>query len=351
MKFYFSKLSHLICLILISYTLGFSAETTQKWYRGNTHTHTVICGHADSTPDFVAQWYHDRGYNFLVLSEHNHFIDPKTVNVKGKREDFILVPGIELTEKVHSTSLNVKEVIKPKRYKKNTSIQEMIQSHVDRAKEKGGECILNHPNFHWRVSHEDMLGVNNLPLFELYNGHPHVYSHGNHEHASTEEMWDFILSHGKVLYGVSSDDAHHFQEKNIKPKKSNPGRGWVMVEASSLTPDAITAALSKGKFYASNGVHLSACKANGSYQIAIDEKATLKELESPILRGKIVKKGKVGFKIEWISKDGKVLKTSNQLSDTFDQPFEIYLRPKVTYTRKLDDQFEEYYAWGQPKFK
>ena len=46
-----------------------------KWYKGNTHVHTVLCGHADSTPEAVAQWYHDRGYNFLVLSEHNIFLN------------------------------------------------------------------------------------------------------------------------------------------------------------------------------------------------------------------------------------------------------------------------------------
>ena len=50
-----------------------------KWYRGNTHTHTVLCGHADTTPEAVARWYLDRGYHFLCLSEHNRFIDPATV--------------------------------------------------------------------------------------------------------------------------------------------------------------------------------------------------------------------------------------------------------------------------------
>jgi hypothetical protein len=35
-------------------------------------------------PNAVAQWYHDRGYNFLILSEHNKFIDPSTVQLKGE---------------------------------------------------------------------------------------------------------------------------------------------------------------------------------------------------------------------------------------------------------------------------
>ena len=63
----------------------------QNWYMGNTHAHTKICGHADSSPDVVTKWYHDHGYNFLILSEHNHFIDPDTVQLPlNKRDDFIL---------------------------------------------------------------------------------------------------------------------------------------------------------------------------------------------------------------------------------------------------------------------
>src|SRR4051812_47534774 len=64
-----------------------------QWYRGNTHVHTVRCGHADTEPEAVARWYLDRGYHFLCLSEHNQFIDPATVKLPDpRRADFILVP-------------------------------------------------------------------------------------------------------------------------------------------------------------------------------------------------------------------------------------------------------------------
>ena len=66
----------------------------KTWHKGNTHVHTKLCGHADSTPEVVAQWYHDHGYNFLILSEHNKFIDPTTVKLAGEiRDDFLLIPG------------------------------------------------------------------------------------------------------------------------------------------------------------------------------------------------------------------------------------------------------------------
>jgi len=49
-------------------------------------------------------------------------------------------------------------------------------------------------------------------MFELYNGHNDVHNFGNEGHVSTEVMWDDLLTHGMKIYGVSSDDAHHFQK-------------------------------------------------------------------------------------------------------------------------------------------
>ena len=46
-----------------------------RWYKGNTHTHTTESD-GDSPPEYVARWYRDHGYDFLVLSDHNVFTDP-----------------------------------------------------------------------------------------------------------------------------------------------------------------------------------------------------------------------------------------------------------------------------------
>ncbi len=46
------------------------AAAQLRWYKGNTHTHTLNSD-GDSTPDEVARWYREHGYQFLVLSDHN----------------------------------------------------------------------------------------------------------------------------------------------------------------------------------------------------------------------------------------------------------------------------------------
>ena len=67
--------------------MGRDGDARPRWYRGNTHVHTVLCGHADSSPAAVAAWYLDRGYHFLCLSEHNRFIDTATVALPKRSQN------------------------------------------------------------------------------------------------------------------------------------------------------------------------------------------------------------------------------------------------------------------------
>ena len=46
------------------------AEPPTRWYKGNTHTHT-LWSDGNDFPEMVVDWYHQRGYDFLALSDHN----------------------------------------------------------------------------------------------------------------------------------------------------------------------------------------------------------------------------------------------------------------------------------------
>ena len=339
-------------LVLIISLVGCSQP--KQWYKGNTHTHTVLCGHADSTPEAVTQWYHDRGYNFLVLSEHNIFIDPADVEMpENKRDDFILIPGEEVTGggHAHTTALNTVGLVDPAlEQREGASKTEVIQDHVDGTIEQHGHAILNHPNFNYMNTAADIRPVNGLHMFELYNGHPRVNNFGDDEHISIEAMWDQLLSDGMLIYGVSSDDAHHFQTLSLV--HSNPGRGWVMVRASSLSPDAIADAMYHGDFYATRGVMLATLESDqhGIFLI-VDEEATARELESSFVWGHKVEDGRAGYKIEFIADGGKVLNTlSATTASTEVSSDNSYVRAKVTYTRASGDGFENFYCWSQPVF-
>lgn len=324
------------------------------WYKGNTHTHTVLCGHADSTPEAVTKWYHDRGYHFLVLSEHNIYIDPADVKMpENKREDFILIPGEEITGggHAHTTGFNTDGLVNPALEKREgASKTEVIQDHVNGTIERHGHAILNHPNFNYMNTAADIRPVQGLHMFELHNGHPRVNNFGNDEHISVEAMWDQLLSDGMLIYGVSSDDAHHFQ--TLGPDVSNPGRSWVMVRSSLLSPDAIADAMYHGDFYATSGVMLATLESDqyGIFLI-VDEEATATALESSFVSGHKVDEGTEGYKIEFIVDGGRILDSATAATASKEVSSDYsYVRAKVTYTRAIGDGYENFYCWTQPVF-
>jgi hypothetical protein len=327
-------------------------KTAKTWYRGNTHAHTVICGHADSPADVVAKWYLDHGYNFLILSEHNHYINPDSVQLpENRRSDFILIPGEEVTgpRVVHSTGMNTDHLVSQDNELDIKS--EIIQNHVDLTLEAGGHTILNHPNYRWALTAEDILPVKYLYMFELYNGHPAVHNFGDEEHISTEKLWDVLLTKGMLIYGVSSDDAHHFA--TIDTNYSNPGRGWVMVHAAALSADAITHAMIQGDFYSSSGVILKECAvSDGQYIVQIDTEQTKQELALEELHGNRTIKKEVGYLIEFIGPQGTTLSSFNATEARFSiDSTQAYIRVKITCRRMHPVRgMEEYYAWGQPVF-
>ena len=80
---------------------GAPDRSAWRWYKGNTHTHTLESD-GDSTPEDVTRWYREHGYQFLVLSDHNVLtrIDALSTRVRGADEQFLLVPGEEVTDVV-----------------------------------------------------------------------------------------------------------------------------------------------------------------------------------------------------------------------------------------------------------
>jgi hypothetical protein len=65
-----------------------------RWYKGNTHTHTLNSD-GDSTPDDVVRWYRENGYNFLVLTDHT---STDAILEALERGDFYASTGVELTD-------------------------------------------------------------------------------------------------------------------------------------------------------------------------------------------------------------------------------------------------------------
>lgn len=372
---------------------------TTHWYKGNTHTHT-LWSDGDAAPQLVAKWYVEHDYHFLVLSDHNilstgekwfpildlpnsrltserveelraTFGDDsvETRDTDGKREmrlhtleelraqyeapgAFIFIQGEEITDSfnrlpVHINGMNLVDLIKPQG---GASVLEVMQRNLDAVVEHGHIhdrptlAHVNHPNFGWGVSVDDIAQLRGEQFFEVYNGHRSVRNRGDDQHPGTERMWDLALTrrltelHLPALYGLATDDAHNYHQ--VPEGHSNPGRGWIMVRAASLTPDAIITAMQRGDFYASSGVTLESIRRHaGRLSIRIDanpDESYTTQFIGTRIGGPV---GEVLFQT-----------TSNPATYTFAGD-EVYVRAVVTSSRLHPNPFNEgdhEMAWVQP---
>jgi hypothetical protein len=297
-----------------------------RWFKGNTHTHTTMSD-GDSSPEEVARWYKAHGYQFLVLSDHNTFTDPRALG--GLIDSsFLLIPGEELTsgfqkKSVHVNGLNIHGVIPPQ---KDSTLLGTIQRNVDAVRSVGGVPHINHPNFGWSIDQETLLQIRNTSLLEIFNGHPLVHNAGGSGHPGAEEVWDHLLTSGMRIYGIAVDDAHDFKQE-FAPNRSNPGKGWIVVRASKRDPGEIIHNLEAGYFYASTGVELEDIRINS------------KQMEI-----RIRQKSNFGYRTEFIGAGGRVL------HQTEDNPAVFELKDSETYVRARVRDSGGFVAWVQPVF-
>jgi hypothetical protein len=297
-----------------------------RWYKGNTHTHTINQG-GDSTPDEVVRWYREHGYQFLVLTDHNLLTRVDGLNsIYGLHEQFLVVQGEEVTSRsgdkpVHINGLDVQRVVKAH---EGGTVGETLQGNIDGIRAASGVPHINHPNFGWGLTPQDLQQARNYRLFEIHNGHPTVNNLGGGGVPGMEEVWDRLLSTGKTVYGMAVDDAHVFKQPG-NPSVSGPGRAWVHVRAPRLEPRALMDALERGDFYASTGVVLE------------DVRATAKDVS---IRVKV--EGVTKHRIQFIGRGGAVLREATEPIATYEfTGSEGYVRAKI-----IDSNGRV--AWVQP---
>lgn len=290
-----------------------------RWYKGNTHTHTINTD-GDSSPVDVVRFYREQGYNFVVLSDHDSITPTDGLNALfGTAESnatdrtalpfrpFMVIKGEEVTDafipealpgqdpksrdigrkEIHLVGVGVKSVV-PRQ--KGTSPTDVLQRNVDAIRRASGLPIINHPNFVWSLTAEDLKPLRHAPLVEIWNGHMQTNNLGGGDRPSVEAMWDEVLSAGTVMYGVAADDAHFFKTPPLPGAPSAPGRAFVMVRSDRFTEAALTAALERGDFYASTGVELA------DYAVT-DRAVTLKVKVNQQSR----------YRVSFIGRGGKVL--------------------------------------------
>jgi predicted metal-dependent phosphoesterase TrpH len=277
----------------------------KRWFRGNTHTHTKFLDYFHSNRvSVIASWYKDAGYDFLIITDHNTYDRDRKVICHEEVADppgFIMLCGLELSRTRHHTALGIDRYI---------GDEVSLQDGVNKIIEAGGVPILNHPMFPV-VSASEFIATKGLNHLEVFNGKRPKDTY------ASEMLWDSILSApgGRIVYALAADDNHH--------RKRKAGKGWIMVEAPSLTAENIEDNIRRGNFYSSTGIILKDYRADRNEMLIDTENGTL---------------------ITFIGYHGKVLSIVSGSKATYKATGnEHYIRIKVTgEDRKM--------AWTQPVF-
>ncbi len=329
-----------IAFILSAVTVGaVAAPARAQWLKGQTHVHSNNSGDSKTPPADVVRWYAARGYDFIVFTDHNRI----TVADGGK---LLALPGVELTQNLatcapppvdgagcllHVNALAVAPpagelawppLASPRRL-------DVFGRALDLAARLGGVAQLNHPNFHYSLDAAliTALARRGPLLLEIANEAIDSNNAGDAAHPSTEALWDAALTAGATVWGVASDDAHHYFDADAVRSRGEDAftgdRGFVMVRAAR-TADAIRDALRRGDFYASNGLLLA--------KVAVEDGALV-----------VAAQGERAVHFAFIGAGGRVLAASDGRAARFP-----LARARGGYVRALVTASDGKKAWTQP---
>ena len=301
------------------------------WYKGNLHMHSYWTDGHDF-PEMVADWFKSAGYNFIAFTEHDrHQTGEKWVSCdlargsgrsmrEGKllqkyiqrfgaswvetREEgeavvrvkplseyrhlvevagqFLVMTGEEVTSTwgdvsagSHTHWINVFNTPEPvvPQHDPDASAR-VMQATLNAAQSlgqlSGSEVLvfLNHPNFCWNATAEDIAAVEDLRHIEIYTALNMCNTFGDDLHCPVERIWDVALTlrlgdGGDLIYGLATDDCHTYAHHWKLGDTALPGRAWICVQSDWLTPEHILGAVNRGDYYCSSGVELDDIEVRG----------------------------------------------------------------------------------------
>lgn len=204
------------------------------WLRCSLHAHTT---ESDGwlEPAMLRRYYAAAGYDVLAITDH-HRLTPAP---RGD-ERILVLGGAELTLRAPRSGgpldvlgLGIESLPQVGR---ESSLDETAAA----IRACGGLAFVAHPVWTGILPEEvgDMAGVTGI---EIFNGN--VEAEMGRGHADAH--WDLWLAMGRRLGGIATDDMH--------APGAHAFRAWTMVRAAERSREAVLAALTAGRYYATTG--------------------------------------------------------------------------------------------------
>lgn len=201
--------------------------------KGNLHSHTKVSD-GPMEPRELAAAYREKGYDFLVFTDHRKVIEDAESYGDGK---FLVIRGAELHPEnpygggmYHFVAVDLAADC--------DTAGRHPQEVIDRVTGAGSLVYLAHPSW---------SGHGRADLFPLHGYHGvEVANYGCREvdRMVSEDQWDDLNSWQGLTNGIAVDDGH---------RVNDIGGAWVMVNAGGNTVKEIKTALAEGRFYSSTG--------------------------------------------------------------------------------------------------
>ena len=230
-----------------------------RMLRGGLHCHTTRSD-GKGEPGEVMRIYAARGYDFLAITDHRRYNFENYAPETG----ITIIPGMEMDRGISTDAGMCFHIVSIGPEKRNGFTHDQVfesgnvadqyemQPVIDMLHENGNMTIYCHPDWSCTParSYENMKG--NFAM-EIWNTGC-VFENDMDKDALG---WDELLTHGKRIFGVATDDGHAINQH---------GWGWVMVNAEKNV-DSILAALKKGAFYSSTGPEIYDFRVKGNRAI------------------------------------------------------------------------------------
>ena len=214
------------------------------WLRCALHAHTTNSD-GDLPPEKLVAHYERAGYDVLAITDH--WVRTDT----GSTRRLIVIPSVELNAQAGSVyddshvlgfGITIDPVPPENEF---AGVEETVKWILD----AGGVPYVAHPVWSG-LRAEQYEEVDGLVGVEIWNtGCEQELGRGD-----SSAQWDEVLEHGRLLWGIASDDSHH------------PGfdsrRAWTWVRAAERSAPAVLAALRDGMFYSSTGPQIHALEVD-----------------------------------------------------------------------------------------
>ena len=244
-----------------------------QFYKANLHSHSTLSD-GQYTPAELKKMYREQGYSIMAYTDHDILIahdelaDENFLPLHGyevgvneeKGEDFpfckcchiclIALDPDNMTQACwHRTDYLTANAPK---YRDQVKFDESLPDYVREyshagitdimrtCREKGFFVTYNHPAWS-QENYSDYMGYHGMHAMEVYNSLSVADGYPDYN----EKEYDNMLRGGERIYCIAADDNHSGLKGFYQ--------GYTMIKADKLEYRAITDALVKGNFYASQG--------------------------------------------------------------------------------------------------